>query len=337
MRLLQVELRRLAARRVFRWTVVVSILAVLVIDGLIGARSDKDIAGARAAAVRVEQQQYGSCVALAAQQPSTSSGPTKADCDQQRPAAEAKACREQQQRDHVVNDNCARVADMYVNDPRFHFADHARNMLTGAATILMAAAVVLGASAIGAEWQAGTFASLLTWESRRQRVLVAKLAAPTIVVAVLAAITMPLLVAGGWLAAHLRGTTAGTTGHLWSLLAAQYGRSVLLVALVALIAAGLAALTRHTVAALGVVGGYLVAGEIVGGLVSKWWQTHGLVAHLYAFMRGTWSYTTVTLTPTGDSVRTHQLHAAGAAVLVAVLTAAVVAAASTLLSRRDVS
>ena len=83
------------------------------------------------------------------------------------------------------------------------------------------------------------------------------------------------------------------TGHLWAQLAAQYGRSVGLLALVTLIAAGLGAVARHTVAALAVVGGYLVAGEVVGGVVSRWWHTHALAAHLYAFMQGTWTYSKV--------------------------------------------
>ena len=66
----------------------------------------------------------------------------------------------------------------YFNDPRFHFADHPRDMLTAAAYIFMAVGLVLAASFVGAEWQAGTFASMLTWEPRRQRVLAAKLVAP---------------------------------------------------------------------------------------------------------------------------------------------------------------
>src|SRR3954469_3289779 len=178
MTLLMVELRRLASRRLFRLTIVGAFLAVVVIDGLIAARSNTDIAGARAAAVRVEQQQYTDCLALAAAHPGAADAPTRADCDRQRPAAQAEECVLRAGQDaHAIKD-CARIRDMFVNDPRFHFADHARDLLTGAATILMAVAVVLGASATGAEWQSGTFASLLTWEPRRQRVLAAKLLAP---------------------------------------------------------------------------------------------------------------------------------------------------------------
>ena len=103
----------------------------------------------------------------------------------------------------------------FYNDPRFHFADHARDLLTGAAFILMAIGLVIAASSVGAEWQSGTFASLLTWEPRRQRVLAAKLVAPVLGVLALAIPLMLLLEGGGWLAADLRGTTAGADMHLF--------------------------------------------------------------------------------------------------------------------------
>lgn len=337
MRLLVVELRRLLSRRLFRYCVLAAFLTVLLVDGLIAARSDTDIAGAQAAAVRVEQQQYTDCVALATAHPGAADAPTKADCDRQRPSAQAKECLAQAAQDPHALQDCARIRDMFLNDPRFHFAEHGRDLLTGGATILMALAVVIGASSTGAEWQSGTFAALLTWEPRRQRVLAAKLVAPVAGMTLLSALVMPLLVGGGWLAAHARGTTAGTNGHVWAQLAAQYGRSVGLIAIVTLLAAGLGAVARHTVAALAVVGGYLVAGEMVGGVVSRWWHTHGLAAHLYALMQGTWTYSKVVVTPTGQQLQLHTLHAAGAAVLVSVVALVAVVAASATLSRRDVS
>jgi ABC-2 type transport system permease protein len=333
MTLLAVELRRLLTRRLFRLTLVAVFLAVLVVDGLIAARSGRDIAGARAAAVRVEQQQYDDCV-TAVQEPG---GPTKAYCDQQRPAAQAKACLARAGEDRTPAADCARINDMYVNDPRFHFADHARDLLAGATLILLAIAVVVGASAIGAEWQSGTFGSLLTWEPRRQRVLAAKLLSPALLSTALAAVTLSLMVAGGWLAAALRGTTSGTSGHTWAVLAAQYGRSVGLIALVTLIAAGLAALTRHTVAAVGIIGGYLIAGEVVGGTVSSWWRQHGVFAHLVALIRGSWSFSTSVRTATGEQVQVQTLHAASGAIVVSMIAAAAVAAAALVLGRRDVA
>jgi ABC-2 type transport system permease protein len=337
MRLLLVELRRLGSRRLVRLTVVLAFLSVLLVDGVIAVRSDKDIAGARATASRVEQQQYRDCLAFAAAHPGATDGPSRADCDQQRPTAQARACLARAAEGHAPADECARIRDMYLNDPRFHLADHVRDLLTGTTTILMAVAVVLGASALGAEWQSGTFASLLTWEPRRQRVLAAKLVAPVVVTTAMTAVILPLITAGAWLAADLRGTTTGTTSHVWALAAAEYGRAVGLIALVTLIAGGLAALTRHTVAAVGIVGGYLVAGEVVGGIVSAWWRQHGLAAHLVAFMRGTWSYSTPVLTPAGEQLQVRTLHAAGGALVVSALAAVAVAAAATLLARSDVS
>jgi ABC-2 type transport system permease protein len=333
MNLFLLELRRLFARRLVRLTLVGAFVSVLLVDGLIGARSSKDIAGAQATALRVEQQQYQDCLAAVGQ----ADGPTRNDCDRERPAAQAKACLAQASENRSGPADCARIKDMYLNDPRFHFADHTTDLLTGTTLILLAIAVVVGASALGGEWQSGTFAALLTWEPRRQRVLAAKLVAPVVAMAALAAVVLPLITAGAWLAADLRGTTAGTTGHVWASAAAQYGRCVGLVALASLSAAGLAALTRHTVAAVGIVGGYLIAGEMVGGIVSGWWRQHGLFAHLVALIRGTWSFSTPVRTATGEQFKVQTLHAASGAVLVSIVAVVIAGAAALMLARRDVA
>ena len=225
----------------------------------------------------------------------------------------------------------------FYNDPRFHFADHARDLITGAAFIFMAIGLVLAASSVGAEWQSGTFASLLTWEPRRQRVLAAKLVAPVLGLLALAIPLMLLLEGGGWLAADLRGTTQGADAHLFWQIASQYGRVVGLLALVALIGAALAAVTRHTVAVLALVGGYLIAGEIVAGIASAWWRNHGLFAHLIAFVRGNYDYFTNTRTLGGLRMQQHFLHADSSAIIVAIIAAVAVVLAAVTLQRRDVA
>lgn len=331
-RLLRVELKRLLARRLFRLVVVLGLLAVLVVDGIIAARSSTDVAAAKAAAVRSEQQSYDFCISMAS---TGHAGPTKADCETQRPAAQLKQC-EADNPAHPARD-CAGILTEYYQDPRFHFADHAKDLLTGAAYILMMVGLVVAASAVGAEWQSGTFASLLTWEPRRQRVLLAKMVAPVVLMTVVAAALGALLLAGADLAAATRGTTAGTTAQLRHELLSMSGRVLGLVALVTLLGAALAALTRHTVAVVGVVGGYLVAGELVGAIVSTWWRTHGLAAQLLAFVQGEFRYTTeVRLGSRYDEVE-HVLHAGWAAVIVTGLAAGALAVASIAVGRRDVA
>jgi ABC-2 type transport system permease protein len=331
-RLLRVELKRLLARRLFRLVVVVGLLAVLVVDGIVAARSSNNVAAAKAAAVRSEQQSYDFCISVAGK---GNGGPTTADCEAQRPAGQMKQCVAA----NPVNPdrNCAGILDEYYQDPRFHFAAHAKDLLTGAAYILMMLGLVVAASAVGAEWQSGTFASLLTWEPRRQRVLVAKVVAPVVLMTVVAAVLGSLLLVGADIAAATRGTTAGTTQHVVHDLISMSGRVLGLVALVTLLGAALAALTRHTVAVVGVVGGYLVAGELVGAIVSTWWRTHGLAAQLLAFVNGTFAYTTQVRSGGRFSETQHVLHASWASVIVACLAAGALAVASIGLSRRDVA
>ena len=62
-----------------------------------------------------------------------------------------------------------------------------------AAFFLVIGAVVGGASMIGAEWRAGTFVTLLTWEPNRRRVAIAKLLACGLVATAIAVVLQVLL------------------------------------------------------------------------------------------------------------------------------------------------
>lgn len=335
-RLIKVELSRLLARRLFRLVVVLGLLGVLVIDGLLAANSSNNVAAAQAHAKAQLQQAYQGCL----HDSGLPNGPSKADCQSMLPAGQVTSCLSQvgQPGNDMTAAECRSVAsDPFFNDPRFHFARHAADLLTGAAFILLALGLVVAASSVGAEWQAGTFASLLTWEPRRQRVLLAKLLAPVIGVTVLSAVAISLLLSGAAVAADARGTLDGTTQHLVGQLAVMGLRVLGLVALVSLIGAALATLTRSTIGVVGIVAGYLVAGELVGSLVSTWWRFHGLSAHLLAFIRGTVTFSLGHRTATGEAFTDHTLHAAGSSVLVVVIAAVAVAVASAVLSRRDVA
>ena len=87
-------------------------------------------------------------------------------------------------------------------------------ILKGTAFILIVLGLVIGASSVGADWQAGTMAALLTWEPRRMRVYVVRVVVvlgSVFVLAVALQIVLALEIAA---AAALRGTTLGT-GSPW--------------------------------------------------------------------------------------------------------------------------
>jgi len=67
-----------------------------------------------------------------------------------------------------------------VSDERFHLAD-LKGVFGGMIVPLVILAWLLGASLVGGEWRAGTMTTLLTWEPRRVRVMLAKVAAAVIV------------------------------------------------------------------------------------------------------------------------------------------------------------
>jgi hypothetical protein len=145
------------------------------------------------------------------------------------------------------------------------------DVLLGTSVVLVAVAWMLGASAIGADWHAGHVTTILTWEPRRGRVMVAKIAASLTSVFVLSLVIQALL---GWAltaAAAVAGSTAGADAG-W--LAESAGVALRVAALSTIFAAfgfGLASAGRNTAVALGVGFGYLVIVEnLVRGLRPQW-------------------------------------------------------------------
>jgi ABC-2 type transport system permease protein len=130
---------------------------------------------------------------------------------------------------------------------------------TSTSTVLLG--VVLGASLGGADWTAGTMATLLAWEPRRIRVFLIRALVVVLVVVAATLFLQILLLAGFRLAVALRGTSVGAPSTWLS----DAGKAILRVAVVAsafgLIALALAMVGRSTVAAVGVLFGYLILFE----------------------------------------------------------------------------
>ncbi len=123
--------------------------------------------------------------------------------------------------------------------------------------------VVLGASAVGAEYRAGTVTTILTWEPRRSRLLLARLGA-TAIVGMLLFVVVHAVFIGGWaLGASARGYTTGADADFWRTLVFVVLRGTLLAGALAAISGALATLGRNTAAAMGVWFGYLVVVEAI--------------------------------------------------------------------------
>jgi len=155
-------------------------------------------------------------------------------------------------------------------DPRFDLTK-LRQIFEGASVALIMLGFGLGASGVGAEWHHRTMTTLLTWEPRRVRVAVAKLAAGATVVFGAVIAFEALLGAALVPAAAFRGTTAGTTA---SWLAGVIGvgmRGAAIGAMGAVIGGALAIVTRNTAVALGISFAWLAVIEnMIRGLRPRW-------------------------------------------------------------------
>jgi ABC-2 type transport system permease protein len=136
------------------------------------------------------------------------------------------------------------------------------NILKGSSFFVIIIGLFLGASFGGADWHTGTMATLLTWEPRRLRVMLARAVVTAVVVLALALAVQALLAGAIWLGATLRGATVLSDGF-WR----DVFETVLRVGAIAIAAAiiglGLATIGRNTAAAVMVLFGYLALFEVL--------------------------------------------------------------------------
>jgi ABC-type transport system involved in multi-copper enzyme maturation permease subunit len=124
--------------------------------------------------------------------------------------------------------------------------------------------IVIGASAVGAEYRAGTVTTVLTWSPRRVRLMVGRYLAIALVAMGFFLVVQLVFVAGWHLGATVNGTTAGADADFWRELASVLVRSTLVAGGLAVVSAALATLLRNTAGAMGIWFGYLV---VVEGIV----------------------------------------------------------------------
>lgn len=241
----------------------------------------------------------------------------------------------------------ARAADFRVEDfldkQPFVLADGLPAGSAAMAGGTAALAFLLGATYVGAEWSSRSMVALLFWEPRRMRVMAVKIGVLVGAAALLTVVGQAIW----WGTARVMSAALGKTGDLspgfYGDLLAQQGRAVVLVVLAALLGFGVANLVRNTGAALGVGFLYFAVIETAvrnlrGGRYQEWLLTDNAAALLlegghriyvygggYVDDRGTYV----------DSSRELVLNNLHGGLMLAAVTALVVAIGALLFSRRD--
>jgi ABC-2 type transport system permease protein len=272
-RLTRVELRRLFSRRL----TVLGLLGTLVITGLMlyavfdeaKPLSEADMRTARSSFETAQRDWQANGEKMVAQ--------CKAD--------EAK----QRETDPNADYRCDHMEPKWEHwgKPEVRFAENLPNYLVPMSYLLAAAAFLIGAGFVGAEFSSGSIGNWLTFEPRRVRVYASKLASAASGIVPAAVALTAILVAGAWVIVDRYGSTAGMNGDRWADFAGMSGRIVVLTSVAAVVGAVCAMFLRHTAAALGVVAAYMVLIEgIFSGLLNdqrKWflvvnvdsWVRHG--------------------------------------------------------------
>ena len=252
--LLAVEVRRYLARRLTRVLIGVAVAATAVTAVIVFARaeqaSDEEVAARKARREALVEQ----CVAGGVPGPERGGGVFL--------PPEARPPDEPQRREF-----CRHVYAPDTADRRLHLTDlwtEDGDAVWAVTSIFLGIGALIGAaSMVGAEWKANTFTTLLTWEPRRVRVAVTKLAAAGLL-AVVVAIALQLLLAGALLPTVLvRGTTEGADPEWARAAAGALARSGLLAGLAAVVGGSVAMIGRSTSAALGAAFAYLAVVEAI--------------------------------------------------------------------------
>ena len=250
MRDLAVEVRRLLARRLVH-VLAILVVAAIVFGGVMAAfQARKNEGGGPSAqteqrAARVQERQVQRCL-------SGRFGPVPDDPQEAR-------------------DFCESQFSFGPSDPRMHLTDIS-DILLGISVLIMILMWLVGASFIGAEWRHGTITTLLTWESRRIRLMLTKVAAVVLFAFVVSLLIQLAVAAALAPSAYAFGTTAGADSPwLWDLIR-QSLRIAGVAAVMGAVGFALASLGRNTAAALGVGFAYVVVVENLIRALKPHWQ-----------------------------------------------------------------
>ncbi|HEX8488537.1 MAG TPA: ABC transporter permease subunit [Propionibacteriaceae bacterium] len=222
------------------------------------------------------------------------------------------------------------------------FPEIAHSVLTGSVLLTALALLFLGASFIGAEYSSGSLANWLSFIPERTKVFASKLGALVLFAALVTAITSTVTILSAVLISRAVGAQISGVGNLFQI----GGRGVVLGCIGAVFGFALALLTRHTIAAAGIVLGYLFVAYVLVILtdaitslqVLKPWAPE---RNLLAFLDHGHTYQVYTRTVTESGAEGSYIeksisfaHSAG---YWAVLVAVVVAVTFAVFRRRDVT
>jgi len=198
------------------------------------------------------------------------------------------------------------------------------DIVRGTAFIAILIGLVIGASAVGASWQAGTITTILSWEPRRIRVALVRAAVVALGTLVLVAALLGIFVALFFFATSVRGVSSTPPG--WgSDVAGVVARGAALAAAGSIIGGAIAMIGRNTAAALGAVFVYLVVFE---GIL------RGLRPGLGRFLLG--DNIAAVMSPRGLEIEDSILTPGRAAVVVATYALGLLAVATASFRLRDV-
>ncbi|TMK36712.1 MAG: hypothetical protein E6G58_04095 [Actinobacteria bacterium] len=237
------ELLRSRSRRILPMMLVGGVLLIVVAMVIAGANSHKPTPAQIASADAAFKKQFARCMQGQFLGPGEQPPPGYA----------------------TLQEFCTEAATPPV-DAGLQFRDIAL-LLEHTSTFVVLLGVALAASLGGADWSAGTMTTLLTWEPRRIRVLLIRALVVSLLVAFVTLLLQGVLLGAFSLAVALRGTSLGAPPGLVGT-AVLTGLRVSTVAVgFGLVALAIATIGRSTVAALGVLFGYLVLFEgVIAGL-----------------------------------------------------------------------
>jgi hypothetical protein len=298
------ETRRLLSRRLLRALAILALLGILVSVIIVAAKSHKPTAADQASLDQQIRQEIADCV----------SG-NYFDKDSIPPG-------------ESMESYCADVFTRQSPEGAYALSGLPDTM-RGTSFILLVIGLVIGASAVGADWQAGSMATLLLWEPRRIRVLLVRAAVVAVIVFVLAILLQAALASLLTLVASARGSTAGTGRDFTRVVMGVIGRVGAMTAILSLVGVAISTIGRTTAASLGVVFVYLALVESL---------LHGLIPRLTPWLLSvnTAIFVDGHAQDVGDSQPVH-LTPAHATVIVIAYAVILLTAAGAFFRRRDVS
>jgi ABC-2 type transport system permease protein len=268
-RLLRAELRRLFARRLVRATLVFVLIAIIG-GGLLAFTKTHALPNA-------EYQQRLNAATVARHQQN----------ERARQCLAAHGIRAD--RLENIPDSIARVClpdkEIVVHDPRFD-SFKLKGILQGSSGVLAIIGWALGASLVGAEFTSRSMTTMLTWETRRMRVIGSKLAIVVGSVFVLALAALAAVGAAMLPAILFHGAPAHAGDPIFATYTGIALRGSLLAAIAAVMGFAIATIGRNTAAALGVGFAYIIVLENIVGNSLRGWRRWLLLGNTIVFVSG---------------------------------------------------